>query len=143
MAHPPKTKAIPSIRIKADKTDSEILDHLSRSNLVPRSYVVDRKTRFCWELIPYRASLVGHAAMIRNKLHGPFGPKWVEPFPKGLRGRLPKPRRVPSPGLRYAQVHKERQGGQVVEVTRSVIFGKRRPVEAQAASLKRADGSEG
>jgi hypothetical protein len=31
----------------------------------------------------------------------------------------------------------------VVKVTRSVIFGKRRPVEAQAASLKRADGSEG
>jgi hypothetical protein len=31
----------------------------------------------------------------------------------------------------------------VVKVTRSVIFGKRRPVEAQAASLKRADGQEG
>jgi IS1 transposase len=31
----------------------------------------------------------------------------------------------------------------VVRVTRSVIFGKRRSVEAQAASLKRADGSEG
>ncbi len=31
----------------------------------------------------------------------------------------------------------------MVKVTRSVIFGKRRPVEAQAASLKRADGSEG
>jgi len=31
----------------------------------------------------------------------------------------------------------------VVKVTRSVIFGKRRPVEAQAASLKRADGKEG
>jgi hypothetical protein len=31
----------------------------------------------------------------------------------------------------------------VVKVTRSVIFGKRRLVEAQAASLKRADGKEG
>jgi hypothetical protein len=31
----------------------------------------------------------------------------------------------------------------VVKVTRSVIFGKRRPVQAQAASLKRADGKEG
>jgi hypothetical protein len=31
----------------------------------------------------------------------------------------------------------------VAKVTRSVIFGKRRPVEAQAASLKRADGKEG
>jgi len=71
-----------------------------------------------------------------------FG-QWEKRFPKGEKGRLPKPRRVPSPGLRYAQVHKERQGGRVVKVTRSVIFGKRRPVEAQAASLKRADGKEG
>ena len=31
----------------------------------------------------------------------------------------------------------------MIKVTRSVIFGKRRPVEAQAASLKRADGKEG
>jgi hypothetical protein len=31
----------------------------------------------------------------------------------------------------------------VVQVTRSVIFGPRSPVEAQAASLKRADGNEG
>ena len=31
----------------------------------------------------------------------------------------------------------------MVKVTRSVIFGKRHPVEAQAASLKRADGSDG
>ena len=40
-------------------------------------------------------------------------------------------------------MHKERERGRVVKVTRSVIFGKRRPVEAQAASLKRADGSAG
>ena len=31
----------------------------------------------------------------------------------------------------------------MVQVTRSVIFGKRRSVEAQAASLKRADGNAG
>jgi len=68
---------------------------------------------------------------------------WETPSPKGLRGRLPKPRRVPSPALGYAQVQKERQGGQVIQVTRSVIFGKHRLVEAQAAPLKRADGKTG
>jgi hypothetical protein len=31
----------------------------------------------------------------------------------------------------------------VVKVTQSIIFGKRRTVETQAASLKRADGNEG
>ena len=80
-----------------------------------------------------------HYAEVLLELFG----QWEKPSPKGLRGRLPKPRRVPSPDLRYAQVHKERQGGRVVKVTRSVIFGKRQPVEAQAASLRRADGMEG
>jgi len=31
----------------------------------------------------------------------------------------------------------------VIKVTRSIVFGKRRTVEGQAASLKRADGTEG
>lgn len=80
-----------------------------------------------------------HYAEVLLELFG----QWENPSPKGERGRLPKPRRVPSPDLRYAQVPKERQGGRVVKVTRSVIFGKRRSVEAQAASLKRADGKQG
>ena len=71
-----------------------------------------------------------------------FG-QWERPQPTGLPGRPCKSHRVPSPDLRYAQVHKEREGGRVVKVTRTIIFGKRRTVEAQAASLKRADGSEG
>jgi IS1 family transposase len=71
-----------------------------------------------------------------------FG-QWEKPQPTGGPGRPCKSHRVPSPDLRYAQVHKEREGGRVVKVTRSIIFGKRRTVETQAASLKRADGSEG
>jgi IS1 family transposase len=71
-----------------------------------------------------------------------FG-QWEKPQPTGWPGRPCKPQRVPSPDLRYAQVHKEREGGRVVKVTRSVIFGKRRTVETQAARLMRADGSEG
>lgn len=69
LAHPLKTKAIASARIKTDKIDSEILAHLSRSNLVPQAYVVDRETRLSRELIRYRASLVRLGATIRNKLH--------------------------------------------------------------------------
>jgi hypothetical protein len=71
-----------------------------------------------------------------------FG-QWEKPKPTGWPGRPCKAYRVPSPDLRYAQVHKEREGGRVVQVTRSIIFGKRRTVETQAASLKRADGGEG
>jgi hypothetical protein len=45
--------------------------------------------------------------------------------------------------LRYAQVHKQRQGGRVIEVTQNVIYGKRHRVQLQAAGLQRADGTEG
>jgi transposase len=69
MAHPLKTKAIASARIKTDRIDSEILAHLSRSNLVPQSYVVDREMRFQRELIRHWASLVRLRAQIRNKVH--------------------------------------------------------------------------
>ena len=71
-----------------------------------------------------------------------FG-QWEKPEPTGWPGRPCKPQRVPAADLRYAQVHKERQGGRVIKVTRNIIFGKRRTVETQAAQLQRADGSEG
>jgi hypothetical protein len=48
---------------------------------------------------------------------------WYQPQRKGDRGRYPKPRRVPYPGLLYAQVVKVRQKGRVVEVRTKVIFG--------------------
>ena len=69
--------------------------------------------------------------------------QWKKPQPTGLPGRPCNVQRVASPDLRYAQVHKERQGGRVVKVAQSVIFAKRRTVQSEAASLKRADGSEG
>jgi IS1 family transposase len=97
------------------------------------------RTRLDDSLPLFTSDSLRHYAEVLLELFG----RWEKPFPKGLRGRLPNPRRVPSSALRYAQVHKERQGGRVVKVTRSVIFGQRRPVEAQAASLKRADGREG
>lgn len=59
-----------------------------------------------------------------------------KPKPSGLPGRPCKSQRVPSPDLRYAQLYKQRHGGRVVKLTRSIIFGKRRTVQAQAASLK-------
>ena len=71
-----------------------------------------------------------------------FG-QWEKPQLTGLAGSPAQPQRIPSAGLMYGQVHKERQRGRVVQVTQSVIFGKHRPVEAQAASQKRADGTDG
>jgi IS1 family transposase len=80
-----------------------------------------------------------HYADVLLELYG----RWKKPEPTGLPGRPCNVQRVASPDLRYAQVHKERQGGRVVKVTQSIVFGKRRTVQTEAASLKRADGSEG
>ena len=60
-----------------------------------------------------------------------FG-QWQKPQPTGLPGRPCKPKRVAAPDLRYAQVHKDRQAGRVIKVTRSIVFGKRHTVEGQA-----------
>lgn len=57
---------------------------------------------------------------------------WVQPKRKGTRGRFPKPRLVPTPDLRYAQVVKVRNGGRVTEVKTKIIFG---PPEANATHL--------
>lgn len=49
--------------------------------------------------------------------------QWERPPRKGTRGRLPNPRRVPSPDLCYAVVVKKREGGRVVEVTTRIVYG--------------------
>jgi hypothetical protein len=80
-----------------------------------------------------------HYAVVLLELFG----QWEKPRPTGLPGRPCKARRVPMSELRYAQVHKQRQGGRVIEVTQNVIYGKRHRVQLQAAGLQRADGTEG
>ena len=51
-----------------------------------------------------------------------YGRSVYPPHKPGL-GRLPKPRLVPSPELRYVQVVKKYKQNRVVEVTRKVVFG--------------------
>jgi len=49
--------------------------------------------------------------------------QWHQPERQGKRGPHPKRRRVPLPGLLYAQVVKQRQRGQVVAVSHKIVFG--------------------
>ena len=56
---------------------------------------------------------------------------WYQPQRQGKRGRYPKPRRVPLPGLLYAQVVKKRRRGRVVEVGTKVVFGDSDAIEAR------------
>jgi IS1 family transposase len=59
---------------------------------------------------------------------------WYQPPRKGKRGPLPHRRRVPHPDLLYAQVVKQREKGQVVAVSRKVVFGEHEEVEERLAS---------
>lgn len=57
--------------------------------------------------------------------------QWVHPARQGDRGRFPKPRQVPLPGLLYAQVVKRREKGRVVDVSTKIVFGQPDQIEAR------------
>lgn len=52
LAHPLKTKAIASARIKTDKIDATTLAHLLRADLVPAAYIPPRAVRDRREIRP-------------------------------------------------------------------------------------------
>jgi IS1 family transposase/transposase-like protein len=64
---------------------------------------------------------------------------WFQPERNGARGRHPNPRRVPLPGLLYAQVVKVRENGRVIEVRTQVVFGTQDAVTAQLAASPVSD----
>lgn len=68
LAHPLRTKAIASAKIKTDKIDSGILAQLLRADLVPRAYVPDREVRDLREILRYRASLVRFRTQVKNRM---------------------------------------------------------------------------
>ena len=81
LAHPLKTKAIASARIKTDKIDATTLAQLLRGNLLPAAYIPPRPVRDLRALLRHRASLVVLRSLLKNKLqavllqHGLTGPR--------------------------------------------------------------------
>jgi transposase len=69
LAHPLKTRAIASARIKTDRIDSAMLAHLLRTDLVPRSYLAPLPVRELREFLRYRAGLVKVQTSIKNRVH--------------------------------------------------------------------------
>lgn len=68
LAHPLKTKAIASARIKTDTSDATTLAPLLRADLVPAAYIPPRAVRDAREILRYRASLVRMRTQIKNKI---------------------------------------------------------------------------
>lgn len=79
LAHPLKTKAIASARIKTDKIDATTLAHLLRADLVPAAYIPPRAIRDTRELLRYRASLVRVRTQVKNKMAAIIGKTGVQP----------------------------------------------------------------
>lgn len=79
LAHPLKTKAIASARIKTDKIDATTLAHLLRADLVPPAYIPPRAVRDTREILRYRASLVRLRVQVKNKIAAILGKTGVRP----------------------------------------------------------------
>jgi transposase len=69
LAHPLKTKAIASARIKTDRIDANILAHLLRANLIPEAWIPPAEIRELRTITRYRASLVKLQTEVKNQVH--------------------------------------------------------------------------
>jgi len=69
LAHPLRTKAIASARIKTDNLDAETLAHLLRASLVPMAYIPTIKEQEDRELSRARCQLVKQQTWVKNQIH--------------------------------------------------------------------------
>jgi transposase len=79
LAHPLKTRAIASARIKTDKIDATTLAHLLRTDLLPAAYIPPRTIRDQREQLRYRASLVRLRTQVKNKIAAIIRKTGVQP----------------------------------------------------------------
>lgn len=86
LAHPLKTRAIASARIKTDKIDATTLAHLLRTDLLPAAYIPPRTIRDQRERLRYRASLVRLRTQVKNKLAAIVRKTGVQPPTKTVFG---------------------------------------------------------
>jgi transposase len=69
LAHPLKTKAIASAKIKNDRLDATILSDLLRADLIPESYIPPEDIRDLRELTRQHIRLVQIRTQIKNQFH--------------------------------------------------------------------------
>jgi transposase len=69
LAHPQKTKAIASAKVKTDKVDADTLAHLLRTDFVAPAHYTDKEIRDKQEILRTRAKLVSTRTSLKNKVH--------------------------------------------------------------------------
>ena len=69
LAHPLRTKAIASARVKTDAVDARTLAHLLRADLLPESYIAPRELRDLRDLLRQRVVLTQMRSALKNRVH--------------------------------------------------------------------------
>jgi transposase len=69
LAHPLRTKAIASARVKTDAVDARTLAHLLRADLLPESYIAPRGLRDLRDLLRQRVVLTQMRSALKNRVH--------------------------------------------------------------------------
>src|SRR5215207_3535806 len=64
LAHPLRTKAIASARVKNDALDARTLAHLLRTGLLPEAYIAPRELR---DLLRHRVALTRMRSALKNR----------------------------------------------------------------------------
>jgi transposase len=69
LAHPLRTKAIASARVKTDSVDAATLAHLLRADLLPEAYIAPRELRDLRDLLRHRVALTHMRSALKNRVH--------------------------------------------------------------------------
>ena len=68
LAHPLRTKAIASARVKTDAVDARTLAHLLRADLLPEAYIAPREIRELRDLLRHRVALTRMRSALKNRV---------------------------------------------------------------------------
>jgi len=68
LAHPLRTKAIASARVKTDAVDARTLAHLLRADLLPEAYIAPRELRDLRDLLRHRVALTRIRSALKNRV---------------------------------------------------------------------------
>ncbi|MGZ4269001.1 MAG: IS110 family RNA-guided transposase [Solirubrobacteraceae bacterium] len=91
LAHPMRTKAIASARVKTDAVDARTLAQLLRADLLPEAYIAPRELRDLRDLLRHRVALTRMRSALKNRVSAVLAKNGIErPYsdlfgPGGLR----------------------------------------------------------
>jgi transposase len=91
LAHPLRTRAIASARVKNDAVDARTLAHLLRTDLLPEAYIAPRELRELRDLLRHRVALTRMRSALKNRAGAILAKQGIQrPFsdmfgPGGLR----------------------------------------------------------